>query len=240
MISGAYSQTLINPSNDNTGNRNIKRTALIVAVTDYTGFTPLNNPINDGRAMYHKLSEMGFVVDTLFNPTTSQLNDYLIFWQKDKLEHAKQALFYFAGHGFSIKNENYLVPKTGTFDFTRTTQVENNCIPVKKIIDLMEEADVPIQLLILDACRDYTKNIDYEEFGKSPNYSTKKPYVILYSTHQGYSALDGPPNSNSYFAKALIKYLNDSRYNFSAMIDAIIDDVYKNTGGLQKPKSNIC
>jgi TPR repeat protein len=231
-------QFLDSPKEDNKGNRNLKRVALIVAVTDYTAFTPLNNPVNDGRAMYKKLSEMGFVVDTLFNPTISEMNDYLTYWQREKLEHAQQALFYFAGHGFSIKNENYLVPKTKEFDFTKTTQVETNCVSVRRIIDLMEEADVPIQLLILDACRDYARNVNYDEFGKNPMYSIKNDYAILYSTRHGFEALDGPPNTNSFFAQALIKYINDSRYSFSAMIDAVIDDVYKATGGKQKPKSS--
>jgi TPR repeat protein len=229
---------ILQAQSDNTGNRYIKRSALVVAVNNYAAFDTLPNALNDGRAMARELKNMGFKVDTSFNPSTQKLKNDLIRWQA-KLENSQEALFYFAGHGFSFNDQNYLVPNTNDFDISNEAQVKVNCFSIQQLLDSIERTGVPRQIMILDACRDYTKHVDSKDFG-GINYNLKdqRAYGFLYATSTGRQALDGQENSNGIFTGAVLQYMNDKQ-PFNSVISNIKSSIKTKTSGLQNPSSLI-
>ncbi|MES2387708.1 MAG: caspase family protein [Bacteroidota bacterium] len=221
---------------DKTGNRYIKRCALVVACEEYQFLSRLNNPINDGRAMYATLEKAGFKTDTLFNPNMQELNAALILW-KGKLKHTREALFYFAGHGLSHGDQNYIVPLGGKLDFTSRETLEKKCLPVQQLVNNMEAARVPIQMLIIDACRDYPVDPAAKDFGSMTlKVNDRRGVGIIYATGAGNKSFDGVPNTNGVFTACVVKHLLQPEQRFNDMVGKIVDEVREATYYRQIPK----
>lgn len=129
-----------------------RRVALIIGVDRYEQLPPLENAVNDARAVASRLSAMGFdVFPPLLNPTHRQLIDAL-----DRFEHhlsgAEAGLVFYAGHAVEVNGTNWLLPidapSTGSERALRASAVSLTDI----LAGIVARARVAI--LFLDACRD--------------------------------------------------------------------------------------
>src|SRR5579872_6097028 len=84
------------------------RFALVIGNNSYVA-SPLQNAMNDARAMHKALTDAGFRSTLVENSNLvalqSNVGEFLA-----KLGPADTALFFYAGHGVQIENENFLVP----------------------------------------------------------------------------------------------------------------------------------
>ena len=85
-----------------------RRTALVIGNGAYHE-APLDNPINDARAMADSLSQSGFAVIEIENATLAEIH-LAIREFGDELAKGGVGLFYYAGHGIQIDGRNYLIP----------------------------------------------------------------------------------------------------------------------------------
>ena len=68
-----------------------------------------------------------------------------------ELRRAQVGLFHFAGHGIQVKGANYLVPVGA--DIASEADTEDLAIDANYALRTMEEAQVKVSIVILDACR---------------------------------------------------------------------------------------
>ena len=61
------------------------------------------------------------------------------------------ALVFYAGHGFQIEGENYIVPVDFSADDISAAKFSS--YPANKLLDGITSRDPKLQLIILDACR---------------------------------------------------------------------------------------
>ena len=86
-----------------------QRIAWVVGNSEYVdGVLP--NPVNDAQLVSDSLAALGFEVR--LDKNLASLGD---FWKSfdvlaPKIEEAEVFLFYYAGHGIQIENQNYLIP----------------------------------------------------------------------------------------------------------------------------------
>jgi uncharacterized caspase-like protein len=208
-----------------------------VGVANYYSIPALNNTINDARAMVKVLKGMGYSVDSIFNPTSQRLTDGLDSWQLKLKKDCSEALFYYAGHGVSFENVNYLVPICKRIDYSSGAQIENNFKGIHQVLNVMAEAKVPKQIAIIDACRSEIIDPSFKGFGKI-NYAINgsQSLGIIYSTGSGSKAFDGPKGGNGIFTKAVLNHIVKPDISFSSVVASIISEVTYETNGMQIPQ----
>jgi uncharacterized caspase-like protein len=158
-----------------------RRLALVIGNAAYPG-APLANPVNDARAMTAALRSAGFEVISRENATHMDMLQVLReFGDKLKAQRGT-GLFYFAGHGVQVKGRNFLVPVGSRIE--REDEVAGLAIDVGHVLGKMESANNPLNMLILDACRN-------------------NPFVRSFrSSQQGLAQMDAPVGSLIAFATA--------------------------------------
>ncbi|MCX6633409.1 MAG: caspase family protein [Candidatus Solibacter sp.] len=182
-----------------------KRVALIIG-NDAYATSPLKNAVNDARAIDSALRASNFrtilVENAKKSDMESKIGEFL-----DMLGPDDTALFFYAGHGVQIANENFLVP----VDFVPGNSISSakfSCMSVAQIFDELNRKRAKRNIIILDACRSNPVAEKYSLEGglAQPQNSGKETY-IAFSTGPGQVAADNPDGRNSWFTEALSEYV---------------------------------
>ncbi|XP_063685099.1 uncharacterized protein LOC134819218 [Bolinopsis microptera] len=127
------------------------KVALIIGNQSYTEatFGDIVHAEDDARDISAALKLMNFKVVSLINLTRDEMiaacdNFYKL------LSTGVYGVFYFAGHGFEIAGENYLVP----VDAPSTVRIEH-CIKAQYVLHRMQFRETKLNLLLLDMCREF-------------------------------------------------------------------------------------
>jgi uncharacterized caspase-like protein len=86
-----------------------RRVALVIGNSAYQSTAPLANPKNDAADVGATLSKLGFEVLSGTDLDKAGM-DRTIRLFAEKLSGADLAVFFYAGHGLQVDNQNYLVP----------------------------------------------------------------------------------------------------------------------------------
>ncbi len=86
-----------------------ERVALVIGNNAYQHAAPLNNCVNDARAMSDKLKEAQFSVLLVEDATAEKMHESLEKFQEMSRE-CQVGLVFYAGHGLEEDGKNYLVP----------------------------------------------------------------------------------------------------------------------------------
>ena len=127
-----------------------QRIALVIGNSQYQNAPALANPVNDAKDMAATLSKLGF--DVIVGTDLSKIQmEQIIRDFAEKLTDADAGLFFYAGHGFQVGSENYLVPVDARLTTLASTDFE--IVSLNLVQRAMERA-TPTNVIILDACRD--------------------------------------------------------------------------------------
>ena len=192
-----------------------KRVALLVGNNAYQNVPRLQTAVNDARSVGTTLRGLGFSVILAENQSRRAMSEALLAFDK-AIEPGDIALFFFAGHGFEIRGQNYLLPTD--IPEVREGQEElirDSAFPVDRIIDRLQARGARTAVLVLDACR----NNPFERSGGrglkgSGGLAAMTPaegVFIMFSAGAKQTALDRLSNtdraSNSVFTRNLIHRL---------------------------------
>jgi hypothetical protein len=86
-----------------------KRVALVIGNNDYRNVPKLQKAVNDARTMGDTLKQLGFSVMVAENLNRQQFSQTLLAFD-NSVGPGDTAFFFFAGHGFEIAGQNYLLP----------------------------------------------------------------------------------------------------------------------------------
>jgi tetratricopeptide (TPR) repeat protein len=185
-----------------------RRLALVIGNDAYS-LSPLKNAVNDARIMDKALKSAGFQTVTLENARKADM-DRAIGEFLDKLGPDDTALFFFAGHGVQIENENFLVP----VDFPSVATISAAkfaCMSVARIFDELKRKRAKRNIVILDACRSNPVAAKYSlEAGLANPQDAPNESFVAFSTGPGQTATDNPNGRNSWFTEALADYISQS------------------------------
>ena len=127
-----------------------QRVALVIGNSAYDG-SPLRNPVNDARAMADALRAVGFEVLHLENASQTVMEDAIRTFGRRLSQTKGVGLFYFAGHGVQSDGRNYLIPVGGVF--SSEADLPRKAVEANEVLARMEQSGNPLNLVILDACR---------------------------------------------------------------------------------------
>lgn len=220
-----------------------KRVALVVGVSAYENTHPLANPERDATGVAASLKALGFDVTMRLNVDQEGFGDALITFEK-KLAGADAALFYFAGHGLQVGEENYLLSADAKAD--NPYLIDRDGVKLNRVLDIMESR-ATISIAMIDACRDNplanALRKSSGEAGRSLGLSrglasinsTFGNSLVAFATAPGAIALDGA-EANSPFTKALLSHLAAPELEISTMLKRVTRDVMQATDGKQRPE----
>jgi len=209
------------------------RHALVIGNGDYKA-GPLKNPVNDSRDIRVLLQELGFKVTHLENAGKRPMEDAIRAFGKALRQSGGLGLFYYAGHGMQVAGKNYLIP-VGT-RIMAEHEVEYEAVYADRILSEMSEAGNPVNIVILDACRNnpFARSFRSSAQGLAQVNRAPTGTLIAYATDPGNTALDGK-GRNSPYTRALLKYLKTPGSSITKAFQAVRKDVLRFSSGKQRP-----
>ena len=211
------------------------RVALVIGNADYHE-APLRNPLNDARDMAQALRDLGFEVIEVTNATKKRMldavNDFGV-----RLQQAHVGLFYYSGHGVQYHGKNYLLPLQTTIG--APADLEQETVEAERILGRMEQSQVALSVVILDACR----NNPFRNFMVFRSYADRglaalappiRGSLIAYATQPDNVAADGMGRNGTY-TKHLLRYLKQPGLSLPALFNEVGLAVSEETQGAQVP-----
>ena len=217
-----------------------ERVAIVIGNGHYLHTARLKNPVNDARAIADKLALLGFDVMLGTDLTKDQTND-LLFEFGGKVQTAKFAVAYYAGHAIEVDGVNYILPVDASLRSER--HLRHETVPVDSILaELREAAD--LRIVILDACRDNPLAAQMKRSLGTRSASVGRGLkvvpradsntLIAYATQGGAIAEDGQ-GTHSPFASAILRHIGEAGLEIRRFFGKVRDSVRAATGGRQDP-----
>lgn len=230
--SGRALERLIQGSTGSTPLRSIdittrasNRYAIVIGNSDYSAVPDLPNAYADARVMAQFFKAQGYDVKHHEDITKRGFEDVLrrvLFDVNDDTE----VVVFFAGHGFQIGSENYLVPVDADLDTIYDVPFE--AVSLGSLVGIVG-ARARLQIVILDSCRDnpfagkaVLTQIGNELRETRTGFSSQAAplnSMLIFSTAPGSIAFDGE-GENSPFTASLIQ-------EASQRPDALVKDVFE-------------
>ena len=193
-----------------------KRVALVIGNNDYKNVPKLQKAVNDARTMGDTLKQLGFTVMVAENQNRQAFSQTLLAFDK-AVEPGDTAFFFYAGHGFEIAGQNFLLPT----DVPAATEgqeelVRDASVLADRIIERLQNKKVRTAILVFDACR----NNPFERAGTravagggglAPMTQLPEGVFSVFSAGPRQTALDrlsnDDANPNSVFTRTFAKEL---------------------------------
>ncbi|WP_407519939.1 caspase family protein [Methylobacterium oryzisoli] len=222
-----------------------RRVALVIGNGAYRSVPALDNPLSDSKAVAAALKRIGFEVvegyDLTLDAMRGLVSDYAA-----KLDGAKVAAVYYAGHGVAVSGENYLLP-TDTV-LKSEADLDFRTMNINLVLRQMQRED-RVNLVILDACRDNPFAKELARSIKSRSVAVRSGLseiavnsaagtLIAFATDPEKTALDGTGGQNSPFTAALLKHMETPGVSISTVMDRVREEVWRSTGEKQRPWVN--
>jgi hypothetical protein len=210
------------------------RHALVIGNSAYRTL-PLVNPVNDARAIAQTLEKLGFRVTQLENSSQSAMYEAIRSFG-DSLKSGGVGLFYYAGHGVQIKGHNYLLPVDSVID--REDEVAYKAVDAQQILDKMESAKNPLNIVILDACRNnpFARSSRSAAVGLAP-MDAPVGSLIAFATAPGAEASDGK-GKHGVYTQQLLQYMTQPGLKVEDVFKRARLGVRQATSGKQIPWEN--
>lgn len=199
------------------------KVALVIGIDHYRNLgqaNQLERAKSDARAVAAKMKALGY--DTILDTDATRDKIYVDLDRAvRRIKPDGAAFFYFAGHGISVKAQNYLdganylVPSDAANPEQHTASTfETSSVPLISIIQQFRRSGARISVLVLDACRDSPfqgqKAPSSTAAGRRPGGNND--FYVLYSASPGTTALDRLPGAdgdpNSVFTRVLLRNLS--------------------------------
>jgi hypothetical protein len=199
-----------------------KRVALVIGNNDYKFVPKLQKAVNDARTMGDTLKQLGFTVMVAENQTRQAFSQTLLAFDK-AVDPGDTAFFFFAGHGFEIAGQNFLLPT----DVPAATEgqeelVRDSSILADRIVERLQNKKARTAILVFDACR----NNPFERSGTravagggglAPMTQLPEGVFSIFSAGPRQTALDrlsnDDANPNSVFTRIFARELTQPGVN---------------------------
>lgn len=199
-----------------------KRVALVVGNDNYRNVPKLQKAVNDARTMGDTLKQLGFTVMVAENQTRAAFSQTLLAFDK-AVGPGDTAFFFYAGHGFEIAGQNFLLPT----DVPPATEgqeelVRDASVLADRIIERLQNRKVRTAILVFDACR----NNPFERQGTravagggglAPMTQLPEGVFSIFSAGPRQTALDrlsnNDDNPNSVFTRTFAKQITEPGAN---------------------------
>ncbi len=212
------------------------RLALVIGNSDYAN-SPLKNPANDAKAITIELEKAGFEVMSYTDLDRRGMRN-AIHEFGDKLNASKGVgLFYYAGHGLQSQGINYLVPVSA--EINREYDIEDECVKADLVLRMMELYENPMNIIILDACRNNPYARSFRSLGRGLAQPESAPIgtIVAFATAPGKTASDGD-GENGLYTQELIRAMRIPGLTIERLFKQVRINVLRESNREQSPWEN--
>jgi hypothetical protein len=124
--------------------------ALVIGNSKYEKADPLPNAQRDAAAVADRLRDLGFEVTEVFDGDAFTLNRAAERFVA-QAKGADLALFYFAGHGIQLFDQNFLLARN--VDPNQIARVDDLGLDLTRFMTTLRSSGAVRQALLIDACR---------------------------------------------------------------------------------------
>jgi uncharacterized caspase-like protein len=182
------------------------RLALVIGNGHYPDASaPLNQPINDARALTSTLRQSGFDVDVVEDASKDDMQR-AIGRLKSKIGPQSVVMLFFGGYGIQAGRESYMIPVDARI--WKEGDVRREGISVESVLETIKEKGAQAKLVVLDASRrnPYERRFRSYSHGLAP-IAAPDNALILTSATPGKVA-DDSKGQNSVLIAELLNHLN--------------------------------
>ncbi len=221
-----------------------KRVALVIGNGAYQNAVRLDNAVFDAKAVADAFRKLGFQVVDGYDLNVDQMRAKVSEFSS-ALSDSKSAVVYYAGHGVSVDEENYLIPTE--IVLKSPTDLDLNAISVSLLLKQMKRDD-RVNIVILDACRDNpfaaelakhkTRALVVERGLSRIEGDIARGTLIAFASDPKSTALDGAAGQHSPFTEAFLAHVFDPGVTIDTVMSRVRNDVWENTKHNQLPWVN--
>jgi len=207
--------------------------ALVVGNAAYRAVPALRNPGNDSRAIAKALGESGFEVTLVQDATRAAMLEAIDAYARALAARKGVGLFYFAGHGLQLEWRNYLLPVDARI--AGAGDVAAQCVDMSGLLGGVRSAANPMNVIILDACRDnpFAGEARAEQKGLS-QMDAPTGTLLAYATAPGNTADDGG-GANGLYTENLLREMRVREAKIEDVFKRVRLGVRRASGGRQIP-----
>jgi formylglycine-generating enzyme required for sulfatase activity len=214
-----------------------RRVALVIGNGEYEHMSVLANPAHDARAVAALLQQKGFILvggGVQLDLTKARMEHAIAELGAYLSDPDTVGLFYYAGHGVSVRERNYLVPVDVAPE--QEVDADTDLVDARTVVKAMASAGNKLNMVILDACRSVAFASKTERISKGGLSRMDVPggMLISFSTQPGNVALDGS-GENSPYAMALMNAMSKPGLDEIQVFNDVGVQVKAATGGQQQP-----
>lgn len=212
-----------------------KRFALVIGNAQYKD-AALTNPINDARDLAATLRELGFNVTLKENLGAQDMKRAIREFGDRLVAENGVGLFYFAGHGVQIKGSNYLLPVGPNYQ--SENDIEDEAVDANTILRRMEEARNPLNIVILDACRNnpFARGLKNRSLSRGlARMEAPSGTLVAFATAPGTEASDGS-GKNGLYTKHLIANIRTPGLTIEQVFKRVREGVERESNAAQSPR----
>ena len=224
---GAAAEADASPQGGGTALVRAAKRALVMGNSRYK-LAPLKNPVNDANGMADALKGAGFEVTVALELNQSAMQDAIRAYTDSLAKTKSVGLFYFAGHGAQLAWRNYLIPVDT--EIGDIQELRDRGVDVNSLIEGIRKAGNPMNMIILDACRDNPFGSVRRLDQKGLSQLDAPPGTLLaYATAPGNTAIDGE-GAHGLYTEHLLKEVR--------VPEAKVEDVFKRVRLAVRRRSN--
>jgi len=192
------------------------KVALVIGNSKYAR-SPLVNPANDARAIGEALKGAGFDVTAKLDAPHNDLAQAVQAYTQALASRQAVGVFYFAGHGLQLAWRNYMVPVDA--NVRAAADIQAQCVELGTLLSGITKAKNPLNVIILDACRDNPfGNLGGVDQKGLSQMDAPPGTLLAYATAPGNVASDGE-GANGLYTEHLLKEIT--------VPEAKVEDVFK-------------
>ncbi|CAF3203823.1 unnamed protein product [Rotaria socialis] len=222
-----------------------RKLALIIGNQSYKT-KPLCCAVKDATDLADVLRKIGFTIELAIDCTHEKMIDLIGKFSR-RIEDQDLVLFYYAGHGFQYREQNYLLPVDVFEQIDEDLSIKAYAINAQDALNSLKSRTCYVTLFILDCCREYLfddrnrfRNLGDNNQGlfkmTAPGGS-----LIQFACAPGTLASDGVDNDkNGLFTKHLLKHIATPNIDIEVMFRKVALGVYEESKGRQIPYRDSC
>ena len=179
----------------------MKTIAFVLGNNDYFEGAQLKCAVNDAAEMAAIFRRLGYDVFEKLNFKSEECSNILSSFE-DGIKDYDASIFYFAGHGFELEGENYLIPIDCQIPPINKHEANRYCIRLTEVLGILKTNSGKVNIVIIDACR---KTFDRGVASSFAQVQAPKGTLIAFSTSPNEGAKDGNgQDGHSVYTSALL------------------------------------
>ncbi|KAF8362888.1 malt-1, partial [Pristionchus pacificus] len=200
------------------------KVALIISNCSYLHLPPLRTPHCDAETLAGALQELHFKTVTLADLTLAEMK-YMIGEYRRLLGNDVYAVLYFAGHGFEVNGQCYLLPVEAPLE----AHSPEFALSMHWVLASLDSCSPALHLILLDVCRKYVPEecvpLFLRDVGEERKHKPNRNTVYGYSTSGGIAAYEVKGEVNGVFMSALKMHVK-SPVPVVDMIQRVLVDIH--------------